>query len=60
MTMDEIHYKKWRIEILHGDQGWKALIYRPGSPLHELAVPEGQDRRAVLAKAQTLIDEALR
>ena len=59
MTIDEIHYKGWRVEILHGDRGWKALLYCPRSPLHDTTVPEGPDRRAVIESAKLLIDEAL-
>jgi len=54
--MDEIHYKDWRIEVLADESGWKALVYRPSSPLHETTVPQGPDRRAVVAQAQLLID----
>lgn len=58
MENDEIHYKGWRIEILHGDQGWKTLVYRPSSLLHEIEVPQGPDRGAVIKDAQLLIDKA--
>ena len=58
MAIDEIHYKGWRVQVLHGDQGWKALLYRPSSPLHETNVPVGPDRRVVIENAQLLIDEA--
>ena len=57
-SIDEIHYKGWRVQVLHSDQGWKALLYRPSSPLHETNVPEGPDRRIVIENAQLLIDEA--
>jgi hypothetical protein len=57
--MDEINYKRWRIDVAHHGEGWKALIYRPSSLLHETKVPEGPDRRAVLEKAKTMIDELL-
>ena len=56
MVIDEIHYKGWRIEVLHGELGWKALLYRPSSPLHEAAVPEGPDRHAIIQEAKVLID----
>jgi hypothetical protein len=36
---DEIHYKEWRIDMMHGESGWEALIYPPSSPLHEICVP---------------------
>ena len=52
---DEIHYKEWRIR----GPGWKALIYRPNSPLHEAYEPAGQDRRAVIEDAKALIDKLL-
>jgi len=54
--MDEIHYKDWRIEVMADASGWKALVYRPSSPLHETTVPQGPDRRAVVAQAKSLID----
>jgi hypothetical protein len=57
--MDEINYKGWRIDVPHQGEGWKALIYRPSSLLHETTVPEGPDRRAVLEEAKTLIDSLL-
>ena len=56
MATDEIHYKGWRIEVLHGEPGWKALVYRPSSPLHEADVPNGSDRHTVIEGAKTLID----
>lgn len=59
MTIDEIQYKDWRIEILHGEMGWKSLIYRPASPLHEVVVPEGVDRHAVIEEAKAQIDRAM-
>ena len=54
--MDEINYKGWRIDVLHQQDGWKALIYRPSSLLHETSVPKGSDRRAVLEEATMVID----
>ncbi len=59
MGIDEIHYKAWRIEVLHAESGWKALVYRPSSPIHEIDVPEGSDRRAAVEGARTLIDKLL-
>ena len=56
--MDEVHYKDWRIEVLPDKSGWKALVYRPGSPLHETTTPHGPDRRAVIAQAKALIDRS--
>ena len=57
--MDEIIYKGWRIDMAHHGEGWKALIYRPSSLLHETTVPEGPDRRIVLEDAKALIDVSL-
>ena len=54
--MDGIHYKDWRIEVLADESGWKALVYRPSSPLHETTVPRGPDRRTVIAEAKSLVD----
>lgn len=59
IAMDEIKYKGWRIDALHQGNGWKALIYRPSSLLHETTVPNGSDRRAVLEEATTVIDGLL-
>ena len=59
MEIDQIHYKDWRIEILHGGLGWKALVYRPSSLLHEIEVPDGPDRHCVIAGARALIDQLL-
>lgn len=59
MVSEEIHYKGWRIEVLHADAGWKALVYRPSSPLHEEPVPAGPDRRAVMQEAKALVDRRL-
>ena len=56
MGINEIHYKSWRIEVLHGEPGWKTLVYHPNSPLHGAAAPNGSDRSAVLAEAGVLID----
>lgn len=53
---EEIHYKGWRIDIMHHGNGWEALIYRANSPLHELSVPKAPDRRAVIEDAKNLID----
>jgi hypothetical protein len=57
--MDEINYNGWRIDVLHQRDGWKALIYRPSSLLHETTVPEGSDRRAVLEEATMIVDSLL-
>ena len=59
MASEEIHYKGWRIEVLHQGQGWKALVYRPSSPLHEEPVPSGPDRRVVMQEAKMLVDQGL-
>ena len=56
---DEIHYKEWRIALMHKGLGWEALIYRPNSPLHDVSVPHGNDRHAVIEKAKLLIDDLL-
>ena len=56
---DEIHYKEWRIDVMHKGLGWEALIYRPNSPLHETSVPARQDRRAVIEDAKLRIDKML-
>ena len=57
--MDEITYKGWRIDLPRHAKGWKALIYQPSSLLHEIAVPEGPDRRAVIEEAKLHIDAIL-
>jgi hypothetical protein len=54
---DEIHYKGWRIDIMHREHGWEALVYRPSSPLHEVTVPKEIDRRTVIEAAKTLVDQ---
>ena len=54
---DEIHYKGWRIDVMHYEHGWEALVYRPSSPLHEVTVPKGLDRRTVIERAKTLVDQ---
>jgi hypothetical protein len=56
MTGGEIHYKGWRIDIMYRSNGWEALIYRPNSPLHEMPVPKGPERRIVIEAAKTFID----
>jgi hypothetical protein len=56
---DEIHYKEWRIDVMHNGRGWEALIYRPSSPLHEESVPLGQNRSAVIEEAKVLIDKLM-
>jgi hypothetical protein len=53
---EEIHYKGWRIDVMHCGDGWEALLYRPSSPLHEVTVPKGPDRSTVIEDAKTLID----
>jgi hypothetical protein len=59
MASEGIQYKGWRIDLLHQGAGWKALVFRPSSLLHEKPVPTGLDRRAVILKAKTLIDQCL-
>lgn len=54
---DEIHYKGWRIDLMHHEHGWEALVYRPSSPIHEVTVPKGLDRRTVLEGAKALVDQ---
>lgn len=56
MAIDGIHFEGWRVAVLHDRPGWKALVYRPGSPLFETTVLHGPDRRAVIAKAKALIN----
>jgi hypothetical protein len=51
--------KGWRIEVLHHGDGWKALVYRTTSPLHEITVPNRPDRRAVIEGAKELVDKLL-
>jgi hypothetical protein len=53
---DEIHYKGWRIDLMHQEQGWEALVFRPSSLIHEITVPKGLDRRAVIESAKALVD----
>jgi hypothetical protein len=59
MAPDDLHYKGWRIEVLHADAGWKALVYRPSSLLHEEPAPTGPDRHAVMQDARMLVDQRL-
>ena len=59
MELDALHYKGWRIEVLHADAGWKALVYRPSSPLHEEPALTGPDRHRVMEDAKTLVDQRL-
>ena len=54
---DEIHYKEWRIDVMHHGGSWEALIYRPSSLLHEVSVPKGSDRRTVIEEAKNLVDK---
>ena len=54
---DEIHYKGWRIDLMQLEHGWEALVYRPSSPIHEVSVPKGLDRRTVIEGAKTLVDQ---
>jgi hypothetical protein len=56
MEKEEILYKEWRIDLWMQDSGWKALIYRPHSTLHEPTVPTGQNRRMVIEDAKSFID----
>jgi hypothetical protein len=56
MIFEEIHYKGWRVEVLPDKSGWEALVYCPGSLLHEKTVPHGLDRRSVIEDAKALID----
>lgn len=59
MIQGDISYKGCRIDVLYQGDGWKALIYRPSSLLHEMIVPAGPNRRFVIEDAKTLIDELL-
>ena len=54
---EEILYKGWRINVMHHGGGWEALVYRPRSPLHEVTVPKGSDRRTVIEEAKNLVDK---
>jgi hypothetical protein len=56
---DEIHYKEWRIDVMHSGSGWEALVYRPSSLLHEASVPCGHDRHAIIEEAKVLIEKLL-
>jgi hypothetical protein len=56
---DEICYKEWCMDVMHSGPSWEALIYRPNSPLHDVSVPHGNDRHAVIEKAKLLIDDRL-
>jgi hypothetical protein len=56
MAIDEIHYRRWRIEVLQGEPGWQTLVYYPDSPLHGVTAPNRADRRAVMEEAEALID----
>jgi hypothetical protein len=56
MAIDEIHYKRWRIEVLQGEPGWQTLLYYPDTPLHGAAAPDGTDRRAVMKEVEALVD----
>jgi hypothetical protein len=59
MAKEQINYKEWCIDLCIEGSGWKALIYRPHSVLHEETIPTGQDRHAVIEKAKNLIDDWL-
>ena len=56
MEIDEINYKRWRIEVLRGEPGWKTLVYHSGSPLHGATAPDVSKRRAVIEEANALVD----
>jgi hypothetical protein len=56
MVIEEIYHKRWRIEILQGEPGWKMLVYHPDSPLHGAVAPDRTDRRAVMEEANALVD----
>ena len=47
------------MDVMHSGPSWEALIYRPNSPLHDVSVPHGNDRHAVIEKAKLLIDDLL-
>jgi hypothetical protein len=56
LAIEEFQYKEWRVGLWSQGGGWKALIYRPHSLLHEPRVPSGQDRHTVIEEAKILID----
>lgn len=59
MASEGFHYKDRRVEVLHQEADWEALIYRPSLLLNEEMVPAGADRHAVMREAKTLVDQAL-
>ena len=56
MAIDEIRDRRWRIEALEGEPGWRTLVYHPGSPFHEAAAPVETDRRALMEEVETPVD----
>ena len=55
MAIDEIRDKRWRIEVLQGEPGWKTLLYYPDSALHGTAAPDATDHRAMMEETMALI-----
>jgi hypothetical protein len=56
MAIDEIHGKRWRIEVLQGEPGWRTLLYYPDAPLHGAADLDATDCRAAMEEAKAFAD----
>jgi hypothetical protein len=57
--VENIHYRQYRLEILHQGPGWKVFIYPPGAVfgLSETPYTEKKDEReAVIAQAKKTVD----
>lgn len=57
--VENIHYRQYRLEVLHQGSGWKIFIYPPGAEfgLSETPYTEKKDEReAVIAQAKKTVD----
>jgi len=57
MTIHEIHDKRWRIEVLQGEPGWRTPLDYPESPLHDEAAWDRTGHRAVMEDAAAFLDK---
>jgi hypothetical protein len=57
--VENIHYRQYRLEVLHQGPGWKVLIYPPGAVFGLSETPntdERNEREAVIAQAKKVVD----
>lgn len=57
MADEKIEHKRGGYIKLQRGKEWKAFVYPPGATRHEMTIPNGPDRDAVIAEAIKLLDD---